>query len=608
MVKKAAKYEQSALAITDHGNMCSIPQLFTHAKENGIKPIAGMEAYICDAHSTIKNASNRKLHHLVLLAKNLAGWKTLLKIHAKSFSESSYYYKGRISLEEIGELNSGKNLIAISGHPGSTIANAICNDSAAYGALSYEEARTFVDASFDERLEQAMGLHTDVFGKENLALESQLMDSDRLIIAKLLSDILRSYAYGNGYRLVATCDSHYTNKEDAILQRINLCDKFKTNLDSVNTKLIHGDDVALGGFFKSDSYYMMTPDEMAQWHTEDELRGSLELADMVEEYDIFGKQECPTFDKNINPNEQLKNICYGRLADYLADNPHLDSSIYQSRLDYEFSVILPNNLADYFLIVKDIMDYARNDGQQITTRGSVGGSLVAFLTDISDDMDPIEYDLLFERFMNPARAAKELPDADIDCMRGKRAQLIQYTKDKFGSDKVAQCMTFSLLKGKAALRSVMRAYNIPFQMQLEMTEGILEEAKVADDLQEFVEEHGEKSLIKLSLMDNAKALSRYANMCGDGQIVGDYGHIFDQASRLEYVRHHTSIHAGAVIIGTQPLNEMVPLMRGSKGENLHVAVDFPEAERMKLVKIDMLGVATHDRIHSTLELINGYNY
>lgn len=606
MVQRCANFGQKALAISDHGNLCSIPALFKECKSAGLKAIAGIELYISDAHSTIKDPSNRKLNHLVLLAKNFEGWKTLLKIHAKSFSEESYYYRPRISLEEIGELNSGQNLIAISGHAGSSVAAACFRDhTAAYAATSYEEARnaTYLE-DWEPILTQSVHAHFNVFGKDNVFLEIQGMDQERLIMSQVLIKMLRAYAKKHKLRTVATYDSHYLKKEDAILQRVFLCDKFKTNLASVRTKLLQGDNVALGSFFQSSQYYMLSPQEMEQWHTEEELTTSGEIADMIEEYDIFKKQECPPFPDCDNAEITLREICYNKLDQYLSGNPSLNEAIYRDRLNYEFSLIGPHKLSDYFLVIRDIIQYARGKGQQISTRGSVGGSLISFLSEISRDLDPIRDELLFERFINPDRIGLGLADIDVDCMRSKRGELINYVKNKYGEDRVAQCMTFSMLKGKSALRSVMRAHNVPFQMQLDISQGVLDEAKVADDLQDYEEETGEKSLIKLSLTNNAKELDRYAQLLDDGRIVGDYAEIFEQAARLEYTRHHLSSHAGAVIIGMNPLSESVPMMRGSKGEDLLVAVEFPEAEEMGLMKADILGLNTLDRVDTTLELVN----
>lgn len=605
MIAKAASFNMGAMALTDHHTLGTIPSFWRAADKAGIKPLLGIELYVCTEHESIKTPENRKLDHLVLIAKNLRGWKTLLKIVELSNREENYYYKPRISLDTIAQLNESKDLIAISAHPGSSLFSPLWSEgSNPYDAKTYEEAKACADmANWEMNMMQAIGYHQEVFGKENLFLEIQRIDEDRLFCAQISNKALRYLAKKYKLQSVATNDPHYINREDAILQRILLTDRLKTSLYKIESKLVNNEEVGMGGFFRSDKYYIHSPDEMSLLHTEAELKASLDIADMVEKYEINSAPKCPKFD---TPNgsvsaDYLANLCrvgFDRLVRGKVD----DEARYETQYKYELDIFNQANLADYFLIVRDIIENAKaNGGLAGPGRGSCAGSLVAYLIGITQKIDPIKNNLLFERFVNPDRLKRgELPDIDVDLEINKRQDSISYIVDKYGSNKVCQVATFGSYKGKSALRLVLRAMEVPFQQQLEMTEYLPDESKVTDDLEEFITESGEKSLLKLFLKDYPEKLNKYAKLEKDGSISGDYSEAWLLASRLEFTRSHTGKHAAAVLIAVDPLVQTVPMIKPSKGHQLIAGWEFKDCEWAGLMKLDALGIMSLDVLNAVM--------
>lgn len=588
IVSKCAKYEQSACAISDHGALHNIPPFHRECRKQGIKPLLGIEFYVCDNHSSIKDNSNRSLSHLVILAKNLSGWKTLLKLVAKSNSEESYYYKNRLSLEEIAEINTDYNLIGISAHPGSTLNKALWKDEkSSFNATSYQEAKDCAHTEdWYEVLSQAANRHIEAFGKENFFVEIQRMDEERLYMAQVSAKAMRAFAKKFGLKTVATADPHYVEREDAVIQRIALCNSLKTTLSKVHSKLNSGEDVPLGGFFKSSNYYMLTPDEMAHWHTEEEMKNSLLITDMIEDYEIEKPTQVPYYCDD--PNKELRQQAIEGFKDMV--DGKVDETTYRNRMNYELDIIEKCNISDYFLILSDITRWCRENEILIGMgRGSVAGSITAMLTGITHHIDPIEDELPFERFITEERVKKSYPDVDLDIESNRRNEVMEYVVDKYGKDRVAQVATFHSLKGRSALRAVLRVMDYSFRTQMEVTEHILEESKVTDDLEEFAEETGEKSLIKLSLRENAEKLAPYAKLEKDGSISGEYSEAFDYACRLEWSRSHLGMHAAAVIIGKNPLVEDFPMIRTSS-KNIVVGLDYTDAEKMGGLKMDLLSL------------------
>lgn len=614
---KCAKYDMGACAITDHGNIAAVPSFFKEMKKKKLKPIAGCEVYVSPQHASIKTGENRSLSHLLILATNLAGWHDLIKIVSTANYEENFYYSPRLSLEQIGELNTNKNLIAFSGHVGSTIADAFVLDKkTAYGGRTYEQSRAGFDiADWEKKLIRSIGLHQEVFGKGNFWLETQDIDLESMMAARILGKTIRHLSKKLRVPKIGTSDFHFVDREDAFDQRILLCDNFHTTLSRVEGALARGEDATMGAFFRSQNYYLPTPAEMEKIHTEDELKNTLLIADMCEDYDITAPPSLPVF-KNPHGESSsayLRRLCERGWNEYrIDDKPNRDE--YRARLEHELNIFSEYNIDDYFLIASDIVQDVWNRGY-ITghARGSAGGCLTALLCGITYNVDPLENNLLFERFLNEGRLSKtkggSLPDIDIDFMVQDRQNVISFITEKYGSDKVGGVATFGALKGKSALKCVLRAReSVPAAERDAITKCIYSDAAISDDLQEQLESDGFKSVILLSLQDNAKELKKWFYLDKNGEIQGELAIEARQAIRLEWVRSGVGRHASAILVSDSPLINKIPLMRvkdKDEGYKLVGGLEFPDAESCGVMKLDILGNNTLDKVFCALQIVNG---
>jgi len=567
-------------AITDHGNICGAIQFYQKMKRAKIKPILGVELYICKEDALIKTKENAELSHMVVLCKNYNGWKTLIELVSKSNSSEFFYYKPRLSLKDLVEFDCS-NLICITGHPGSVIADDIL------------DGETLKDNAGELLLNKINELNR-IFGSENVFLECQLMDQEINPVQKTLTEFYRKI--GHNINLVATCDAHYCKKEDAVDQRILLCNNLKTTFSDINQKLISNEKFGMDIFFKSDNYHILSNEEMEALHSEVELSNTIKISNMIEEYDILSNPRLPPFScpNGISEHEYLTQITKQKLLDLKLGQE------YSSRLNQELMVLKEAKLAGYFLIVKDIIDYIKsNNWLPGPGRGSAAGCLISYLLGITS-IDPIKYDLIFERFYNSGRNTSErisMPDIDVDVPIDKRESVIDYIKQKYGSDKVSQMITFNTLKGRGALKEVLRVYgNISFEETNRITENIPDEAKIADELQEMKEEYGEASIIRWALENNSEKLKQWCYVDDSNQLAGPLAKRFEQAIRLEGTKCHQSKHAAGVAISALGLNELCPMIHDTKtGQNI-AGLEMTDLESLGIVKFDILGVALLDKI------------
>ena len=569
-------------AITDHGNICGSIQFYQKMKKNGIKPILGIELYICKDDASIKTKENADLSHMILLCKNLTGWKTLIQIVSKSNCSEYFYYKPRLSLANLAQFDC-TNFVCITGHPGSVIADDIVD-----GINLKENAEQIV-------LEKLAYLKS-VFGEDNVFLECQLMDNEINPIQNTLTSFYRSLAESHKINTVATCDAHYCRKEDAVDQRILLCNNLKTTFSDINQKLLDNQSFGMDIFFKSENYHILSHEEMTSLHTPEELEATHKICSMIEEFDILSNPRLPPFkcSGDITEHDYLTKITTDRLKELNLGQKYL------TRLESELLVLKEAKLAGYFLIIQDIILYIKsNNWLPGPGRGSAAGCLVSYLLGITS-IDPIKYDLIFERFYNSGRNTSErisMPDIDVDVPINKRENIIDYIKNKYGSEKVSQMITFNTLKGRGALKEVLRVYgNISFEETNRITENIPDEAKIADELQEMREEYGEASIIRWALENNSEKLKHWCYIDESGSFAGPLAKRFEQAIRLEGTKCHQSKHAAGVAISALKLNELCPMIHDSKtGQNI-AGLEMSDLESLGIVKFDILGVALLDKI------------
>ena len=583
-------------ALTDHGNIAGAIKFYTQMKSRGIKPILGCELYICDQDATLQSKENRSLSHLLVLAKNYDGWQRLIKIVSESNKPEHYYHKPRLDLKRLGEMLDG-NLIGICGHLGSTLASKLVEDDK-------------IIPDWKNIGIEYVGRFSDMFGKDNFFLEAQLMDRDNLEIQTQLTDCIRELSKLTNTKAICTPDAHYCKKEDAVDQRVLLCNNLKTTFPEINRKLINNEEVGLGAFFSSDNFHILSQEEMHELHTEEEIDHTNLIDDMCEEYDILSKPNLPPFDcpAGYNDAEYLRELCREgwrkKIANFIEQEKQQE---YVDRIKYELDVLQGADLSSYFLIVQDIVNYVRDqEWLPGPGRGSAAGCLVSYLIGITD-IDPIQYSLMFDRFYNAGRNTGghiSMPDIDVDVPIDKRELVIQYIKEQYGSDKVSQMITFNTIKGRGALKDVLRVYgNISFDEMNRITKNIPDEAKIADELQEMKEETGEASIIRWALENNGDKLKDWCSLDKHGELQGPLAKRFEQAIRLEGTKSNQSKHAAGIAISANRLSEICPMVYDSKNNQMIAGMEMQDLESIGIIKFDILGVAMLDKIMTIRDIL-----
>lgn len=599
-----SKHGYVAAGLTDHGNLSQCVKFMQECKARGVKPILGCELYLSPLNATIKDNNNRKLSHLPVLAKNLAGWRTLIKIVSRSNDPDVFYYKPRLDLKALAEMLDG-NIIAFSGHPGSDIANCMFLDNSAYS----DHPKLRPDA-----VEVATNValrYQDMFGKGNFWLEKQLIDHTNLPVVHMIGDVIDEVSKRTGIPKIATGDSHYPERKDAIDQRVLLCSSLKTTFKKVNRDLANGEEVGLGGFFKSNNYHIPSYEDMIANHSEEELRNTVEIADMCENYDILSKPKKPHFicPDGMSEFDYLRKLGADGWAQKLLQRGIIDTEdaarTYQNRLDQEYAVIKKADLAGYFLVVQDYVNWAKNKGWLIGPgRGSAAGSLVSYLTNITS-IDPIPHDLLFSRFYNEGRNTADhisLPDIDIDVPTERRDDIINYLREKYGHENVCQIGTFGRLQAKAVIREVLRVHEAcPSEIINRISKQFPDEARVADKMQA----DNETSLIMWTLKYEPEKVGDYCYLRDDGQLAGEYANYFEQAIRLEGTFKSQGKHAAGVIVADEPISNFIPMVRATKGEEKVTGFEMNDSEAVGGMKLDILGNAALDKLMYVNVLLRG---
>jgi DNA polymerase III subunit alpha len=535
LVARAAELEMPSVSLTDHGSMAGAVQLWKATRDTGVKPVIGCEVYVADD----RKASTKGNAHLTLLAADNTGYANLIQLSSLGYLEG-YYYKPRVDWELLERHSNG--LIALSG----CLSGRVCK--------ALEESRP-ADAEAElDRLAQT-------FGKDNVYVELQNAHLD--VQARILPQ-LASLAGKVGLPTVATGDVHYLRDTDARAHEALLCIQSGDSLKNPDHWR-----------FETDHFYFKTPEEMAldfPGH-EDALRRTLEVAERCNVEIELGRILLPRFDvpEGRDSFDYLVELCekglqrrYGRVTTELTE-----------RLQYELKTIKEMGFTDYFLIVWDFIHFAKTHGVSVGPgRGSSAGSLVAYTLQITD-IDPIRYDLMFERFLNPGR--KSMPDIDIDFAVEGRERVINYVREKYGTDRVAQIITFSTMAARAAVRDAGRVLEVPYG--------------VVDKIAKLIPE-------------------------GPGQLLADAGElrklvatdpvakeILELAEPLEGLTRADSIHAAGVVIGAEPLINVVPLQRKGADQEVVTQFSMKDIEALGLLKMDFLGLRNLDVIDKACALI-----
>ena len=581
IAQRAADLEQPACALTDHGSISGSVDFMTQCKKRGVKPIVGCEFYVTQAEPSIKDNKSNLVSHQVILARNLAGWYNMIELVSKSNDNDVFYYKPRIGTEDMKRICTN-NMISFSGHPGSTLANLLPDMLAA---------------------ERYIKLMQDIFGKENFYVEIQLIDAKTFPEAAKNAVMLRDLATKTGAPCIATGDAHYATPEMSVDHQVLLCSSLGMTNRDVEKKMRLGYDMPLSAFFRSQQFYIPTGQDFIDCgNTVEEVENTLRLADQCEEYDVTGPPKLPHFPCPDGMSEvaYLKQLCregWKRCKQNYWDDTYVD------RVKMELGVIEGANLSGYFLIVQDFVNWAKNQGWLIGPgRGSGAGCLVSYLLNITT-VDPIKYGLLFERFYNAGRNTKDrvsLPDIDVDFPIMKRKYVIEYVKKKYGSEYVCHMATFGRMQGKGAVKEVLRVNNAcDFDTMNKITKEIPDENAISDQL----EETGESSVLRWTLLYEPKSLADWVHMNEDETLGGDYAQYFAQAMRLEGTYKSQGVHAAGIIISGEKLDKICPMIHNKNSDEKIAGMYMGDLEAMGLTKFDFLNVAVLDKLMAVNNLL-----
>ena len=584
-------------AITDVGSIAGSVAFYKEMIANDIKPILGCEIFICLNDPTIKNAHNEKLSKLTLLAKDLEGWQNLIQIISLSNSIDNYHKKPRIDLDTLQKAINKDHIICITGYFDSTLWNLITSDS----ELNHD---------WKESTNQHMLRLGEIFGAENTFIEIQLFDN--YYHQTDIGQQLRDHCKKNNLNRVAGVDSYYGLADDSADQKILLCSNLKTTLADISTKIISNIDTGFNHFFNSDKYHILDNDTMTSLYDDTELGNTFIIDQMCQSFSPLSKPILPRFqypEKYDSEVEYLRQLCRdGWRVKIQSIIPKDIQDSYTARIKYELDILEGAGLCSYFLIVRDIVEFIKNNGWLPGPgRGSAAGCLVSYLIGITS-IDPIKYDLLFERFYNSGRNTKDrisMPDIDVDVPINQRESIIEYIKTKYGQDKVSQMITFNTLKGRGALKEVLRVYNnVSFAEMNSITQHIPDEAKIADELQEIKDEEGSASIIRWALENNGDKLKEWCSIDENGQLVGPLAKRFEQAIRIEGTKYNQSKHAAGIAIAATRLSDICPMIFDTKTKQNIAGLEMNDLDALGVIKFDILGIALLDKIMFVNSLIN----
>ena len=543
LVERARALGMPAVAVTDHGSLAGTIQFYTAAEKAGIKSIIGLELYVVnDRHA--RGGVKERFAHLTLLAKDETGYRNLVKLSTRAYLEG-YYYKPRADWELLGEYKEG--LICLTG----------CMSGRA--SLALREGDDEAAAAEVQRL-------VDLFGAGDVYVELQDagLPEQRELLPRQAALAARL-----GLKTVATNDVHYLRHEDAHAHDALLCIQTQSNLDDQD-RMRYG----------SDEFYLKSADEMAERFAAypDACAATLEIAERCNVTIEFGGYLLPHYSVPEGHTEEsyLRELCEEGLVRRYGQDPAPEV---RERLDFELGVISEMGFAAYFLIVWDYVRFAKNAGIAVGPgRGSAAGSIVSYALRITD-IDPLKYDLLFERFLNPGR--KSMPDIDMDFSVERRPEVIDYVAEKYGRDHVAQIITFGTMAARAAVRDAARVMGLPYA--------------VGDKIAKMIPEQAPPATFQQAMLPGGELKQAYD---ADAQVK----EVVDLAMSLEGLIRNDSIHAAAVVISDKPLTEYLPLQQKGEAE-LVTQYDMNDVARLGLLKMDFLGLRNLDVIEAALELI-----
>ena len=542
-VSRVKELGMDSAAITDHGVMYGVIDFYREAHRQGINPILGCEVYVAPNSRFDREVTggDDRYYHLVLLAENNTGYANLMKIVSKGFVEG-YYYKPRVDKSLLREYHEG--IIALS------------------ACLAGEVQRYIVKGLYDEAKKTALE-YQEIFGEDNYFLELQ---DHGIPDQALVNQQLLKMSQETGIGLVATNDVHYTYAEDAKPHDILLCIQTGKKLSDENRMRYEG-----------GQYYVKSPEEMEKLfpYALQALDNTQRIADRCHVEIEFGVTKLPKYDvpDGLTSWEYLQKLCYEGLEKRYGE----PTEELKDRLAYELDTIRNMGYVDYFLIVWDFIKYAKDHGIAVGPgRGSAAGSIVSYCLGITT-IDPIRYQLLFERFLNPERVS--MPDIDVDFCFERRQEVIDYVVRKYGKDRVVQIVTFGTLAARGVIRDVGRVMDLPYAFVDSIAKMIPQELNITIDK---------------ALKENPELRRTYEN---DEQVKT----LIDMAKRLEGLPRHSSMHAAGVVISQKSVDEYVPLSRAADG-TITTQFTMTTLEELGLLKMDFLGLRTLTVIQNAVQM------
>lgn len=543
LLDRCEQYGMDSVAITDHGVMFGVLDFYKKSKKRGIKPIIGCEVYVARDSMYSKTSLDKKRYHLLLLAETNEGYKNLIKLVSEAYV-NGYYYKPRVDHNLLRKYSKG--IIATSACLGSEINSYLLED----------------DYNGGYKIAQ---IYKDIFGANNFFLELQ---DQGLPEQKKVNMYLKRMSKELNIPLVATNDVHYVDYDDAKTQDILMC---------IGTGATVNQEKRMR--FPNSQFYFKSQEEMIEIFKDvpEAIENTKKIADRCNVEFNFDEMHLPFFEVDEDHDIYLRKLVYrGLEKKYKTVTPEI-----QERADFELEMLKKMGFTDYFLIVWDFIDYAKRNNIPVGPgRGSAAGSIVSYALDITG-IDPLEYDLLFERFLNPHRVS--MPDIDIDFCYERREEVIEYVKKKYGAEKVAQISTFGTLAAKNAIRDVGRALDI--------------ELSTVDRIAKQVPE--ELNITLRKAIENSKDFSESYNSNEKNK------KLIDVAMELEGLPRHVSTHAAGVVIASEEVDTFVPLVRN--GEQIATQFNMTEIEELGLLKMDFLGLRTLTVISDAVKLIK-YNH
>jgi DNA polymerase-3 subunit alpha len=542
LVKRTKELGMKSIAITDHGCMFGVVEFYKKAKKEGIKPIIGCEVYTASRTLKDKDPSFDKYQgHLVLLAKDITGYQNLIKLVSTSYVEG-FYYKPRVDIEELKKYSEG--IIALSACLAGDVQQAILNK-------NYEKAKKLVLN------------YSEIFGQDNFYLELQ---DHNIKEQREVNSALLKLSKETNIPLIATNDIHYVDKNDAKIHDVLMCIQMGKTVDDPNRMR-----------FQSEEFYLKSPEEMYELfpYAQEALENTAKIADRCNVDFDFDTIHLPKYEvpNGYTPNSYLRELCYSGLNQRYNN---LSKEIIE-RLDYELDIIEKMGYVEYFLIVWDFINFAKENNIMVGPgRGSAAGSIVAYTLNITD-IDPIKYSLLFERFLNPERVS--MPDIDIDFCYERREEVIDYVKRKYGDDHVAQIITFGTMGAKAAIRDVGRVLDISYAH----VDKIAKEIPFAIGM----------------TIDKALEINKDLKKMYDEDVVTK--EIIDISRGVEGMPRHASTHAAGVVIAKEPVDSYVPLYKHQ--DAITTQFTMTTLEELGLLKMDFLGLRTLTVVRDALDLV-----